>query len=86
MKYKITGIDRTDYSHDGLGRFSGFILEGVLGSVDVFVDGYLKWDDFGIKDTRDELKWALGKIGSYIFIDEIVYIAIATRGKVAFDE
>lgn len=94
--YKITGIEKLHYNN-GVTRLSGFRLKGVVGDVDIFVDGkfmpnclreLLDENDY-VKTGKEaeyfgkEIEWAEAQIGKTLQCESLLYRAFATTGEVS---
>lgn len=96
--YKIIGIEKTYISYP-ISKFSGFYLENVVGSVDIFVEGNFMPDCLKqfldkkdcvivgkeIEFIKKELEWANDQIGKYLTCDSLMFKAFATKGEVNID-
>ena len=89
VKYKIIKAetrDIYDWNGDCEKRFLGFKLDGVVGTVDPFIDGKLivaeLQDVEGDAYINAELEWAESQVGKYLHCDELLYIAAFTSGDV----
>lgn len=99
--YKIKGIDKKLALIDPITRMlewrlEGFKLEGVRGTVDVFVDGEFSYPDSVKKYMDDnqsvtdfdkffksEIEWAEKQVGKTLTCEDLIYRAFATQGTIA---
>lgn len=89
VKHKILKLEvAQSYDHNGeiKKRLTGFVLDGVVGTVDPFIDGNFIVPE--LQNLRDgeyieaELAWATSQVGKFLHCDELSYIAAFTIGKV----